>query len=79
MKFKEGDKVICFERNLKYINGQIGTVIRITGDKDWPVLVEFLAPTMLSYTEEGYRIDETQPFNRIEPATKLHKLLAGLE
>jgi hypothetical protein len=77
--FKVGDKVICFERDLADNNGQRGIVTKIISDKDWPVLVEFQGRFEWSYTEEGFRIDETQPFNRIEPATKLHKLLAGLE
>lgn len=79
MKFKVGDEVICIERDITYANGQIGTVIKIISDKDWPMLVRFKNGAKFTYTENGFRVDETQPFNRIEPATKLHKLLAGLE
>lgn len=79
MKFKVGDKVICIERDITYANGQIGTVLKIISDKDWPMLVRFKNGAEFTYTENGFRVDETRPFNRIEPATKLHKLLAGLE
>lgn len=79
MKFKVGDKVVCIERDLADNNGAVGEVIRIGDDQDWPLHVSFGDRFVWSYTEEGFRLDEDQPFNRIEPATKLHKLLAGLE
>lgn len=81
MKFKVGDLVICIERDLRDNNGSIGEVVRIGAGKgrDWPVHVSFGGRFIWSYTGDGFRVDETQPFNRIEPATKLHRLLAGLE
>lgn len=82
MKFNVGDVVICFERDLDQNQGKIGVVVANDSedghDRDWPILVRFDNKFNWSYTEDGFRIDETQSFNRIEHATKLHKLLLGI-
>lgn len=81
MKFKVGDKVICFERDIPELNGKLGTITTCGEGSGWPVFVKFqgLDSLLWSYNEDGFRMSENPTFNRIEPATKLHRLLAGLE
>ena len=87
MKFKVGDLVVCYEQNLDIANGALGVVTSVQARNtmpEWPITVHFanLGPGgrfEWCYTEDGFRVSSDIPFNRIEPATKLHKLLAGLE
>lgn len=83
MKFNVGDIVICLECDLYQNHGKLGVVIANDSDdvhdKDWPIMVRFDNKFDWSYTKDGFRVDETQPLNRIEHATELHRLLAGLE
>ena len=81
MKFKVGDRVICIERDITELNGKLGTITSCGEGPGWPMLVKFqgIDSLLWSYNEDGFRMGKNLPFNRIEPATKLHRLLAGIE
>lgn len=86
MNFKVGDLVICYEENFASVNGAVGTIVSVQATNtmpEWPIVVVFsgVGPGKTiewCYTKEGFRVSKDIPQNRIEHATKLHKILIGL-
>jgi len=77
LNFKLGDLVIA--EDIAHINGKIGRVIEIEMPSAWPIRVRF--PTIsINYTTCcGHRISPAIKGKRIVKATKLHKLLEGVD